>query len=250
MASMTLLEIVQDILSDLNSDEVNSIDDTVESLQVAGIVKSTYFNIIDGRDWPHLYQFFQLTASGTTARPTHMSLPSTVIDVRYIKYNVRTVTDTKDKFIQIKYKTPEEFMEIVNGRDSSASRVTKVTDPTNVYINIYNNVAPTYYTSFDNENIVMDAYDVAVDTTLITSKTECYGKTYPTWTLSDAFIPDLPKNSFSYLLNEAKSTCFLRIKEASDPKAEQHSVTQRRRLSQEAWRVKKGITYPNYGRKK
>lgn len=248
MASMTLLEIVQDILSDLNSDEVNSIDDTIESLQVAQIVKSTFFNIIDGRDWPHLYQFFKLTASGTVARPTHMILPDAVLTVKYIKYNTRLSTDTKDKYTKIVYKTPEEFMDIVDARDSSDSRVTQVSDTTGIKINVYNDIAPTYYTSFDNENIVMDSYDSAVDTTLQESKTQCYGRVYPTWTMSDSFVPDLPDNSFSYLLNEAKSTCFLRIKEAPDAKSEQHSVTQRRRMSQEAWRVNNGITYPNYGR--
>ncbi len=35
MAKMTLLEIVQDIMSDMDSDEVSSINDSVESLQVA-----------------------------------------------------------------------------------------------------------------------------------------------------------------------------------------------------------------------
>lgn len=249
MASMTLLEIVQDILSDMDSDEVNSINDTVEALQVAGIVKSTYFNIIDGRDWPHLYEFFQLDPSGTDARPTHMALPSDVLDVRYIKYNVRTSTDTKDKYTLIKYKTPEEFMEAVDARDSSESRVTQVTDPTSILINILNDVAPTFYTSFDNVNIVMDAYDSDVDTTLQQSKTQCYGKVYPTWTVSDTFTPDLPLNMFSYLLNESKSTCFARLKQLGDQKSEQHSITQRRRMSQEAWRVKNGITYPNFGRK-
>ncbi len=42
----TLLEIVQEILSDMDSDEVNSIDDTTESEQVATIVKSTYLSMM------------------------------------------------------------------------------------------------------------------------------------------------------------------------------------------------------------
>ena len=38
----TLLEMVQEILSDMDSDEVDSIEDTVEAEQVATIVRSTY----------------------------------------------------------------------------------------------------------------------------------------------------------------------------------------------------------------
>ena len=60
MAKMTLLEMVQDIMSDMDSDEVNSINDSQEATQVAQIIKSTYYNIIDGRDMPFLYELFQL----------------------------------------------------------------------------------------------------------------------------------------------------------------------------------------------
>lgn len=51
MAKMNLLELVQDILNDLNADNVNSIDDTIESQQVAQIVKSTYFALMHVRNW-------------------------------------------------------------------------------------------------------------------------------------------------------------------------------------------------------
>ena len=87
---MTLLEMTQDILSDMDSDEVNSINDSVESLQVAQIIKTTYYNIIDGRDYDFLYELFQLDASGTSSRPTHMKLPENIIDLKYIKYNCKT----------------------------------------------------------------------------------------------------------------------------------------------------------------
>ena len=249
MPKMTLLDLTQDILSDMESDEVNSINDTVESLEVAQIIKSTFYNIIDGKDWPHLYQFFQLTASGTTDRPTHMLLPERISDVSWVKYNCREITDTRDKVRLIVYKTPEKFMELLDTRLSDAIEVDVITDPTGISLNIYNDRAPTYYTSFDNEYIIMDAYDVGIDSTLQTSKTQCYGKQDPSWTMSDSFTPDLPANAFSLLLNEAKSTCFLVIKQMANNKAEQHSVSQRRRMSQQAWRVAGGITYPHYGRK-
>jgi len=38
MAKKTVLDMVQDILSDMESDEVNSISDTTEALQVAQII--------------------------------------------------------------------------------------------------------------------------------------------------------------------------------------------------------------------
>lgn len=248
MAKMTLLEMTQDILSDMDSDEVNSINDSVESLQVAQIIKTTYYNIIDGRDYDFLYELFQLDASGTSSRPTHMKLPENIIDLKYIKYNCKTLTDTKDKYLKIKYLMPEDFMEVVDSRNSSKSNVTVVTDPTGISINVMNDKAPEYFTSFDDENLVFDSYDSQVDTTLQNNKTQCHGKRSVAFTLLDSFTPDLPVQMFSYLLAEAKSTAFVTLKQMPNAKAEQISNSQKRRMSQDAWRVKNGIHYPNYGR--
>lgn len=248
MAKKTLLEIVQDILNDLESDEVNSINDTVEALQIAQIVRSTYEALISGRDWPHLNELFQLD-SGTVAKPTHMKLPETILNISWVKYNKRRVSDTKDKVLEVEYKTPEDFLTILEERDSSASNVTVVTDDSGISLNIVNNFPPSYYTTFDNEYLVFDSFDSALETNLQNSKTSCYGQRDPTFTVTDGFIPDLPVQMFPYLQNEAKSTAFLVLKQMPNQKAEQYSVTQRRRMSQEAWRVKNGITYPNYGRK-
>lgn len=250
MAKLTVLAMVQDILSDLDSDEVNSINDTIEAMQVAQIIKTTYFNIMDGRDWPHLSQIFKLEASGTTTRPTHMKLPENVVDITIVKYNKRKTTDTFDRMEDVKYKTPEDFLTLVNQRKSDATNILVVTDTTGITLNILEDTAPTYFTSFDDEYVIFDSYDNTIDSTLQSSKTQCHGKVEPTFTVSDTFIPDIPTQMFSYLLNEAKSTAFLILKQAPNQKAEQHSISQRRRMSQEAWRINKGISYPDYGRKR
>ena len=250
MPKMTILDMTQDILSDMESDEVNSINDTVESLEVAQIIKSTYYSIIDGKDWPHLYRMFQLTSSGDNNLPTYMTLPERVSDLAWVKYDAKEFGETREKYRKLTFKNPEEFMKELDARDSDQTYITVMVDPvSSVPLNIYNDRAPLYYTSFDNEHIILDAYDVAVDSTSQSSKTQCFGKFDPVWTMDDSFIPDLPANAFSYLLNEAKSTCFLRIKQAPDQKSEQHSISQRRRMSQQAWRVNGGIQYGDYGRK-
>lgn len=249
MAKMTLLDMVQDIMSDMDSDEINSINDSVEALQVAQIIKTSYYNIIDGKDFPFLYELFQLETSGTSTRPTHLQIPETIIDLNWIKYNCKKSTDTKDKYQKVEYKTPEDFLEITDKRDSSASNVMTVTDATGIKIYIYKDKAPSYFTSFDDETLVFDAYDSGIDSTLQNSKTQCHGKRSVAFTLDDDFTPDLPVQMFSYLLNEAKSTAFFTLKQMTNAKAEQQAVSQKRRMSQEAWKLKNGISYPNYGRK-
>ena len=240
---------VQDILSDMDSDEVNSINDSTESLQVAQIIKSTYYNIVDGKDYPFFKELFQLDSNGTVARPTHMRLPETIIDLEWIKYDCRKAGETRNRFTKIEYKTPEEFLDIVDQRISTASNIQVVTDSTGIKLNVYNDKAPSYFTSFDDDYLVFDAFNGTVDSTLQNSKTQCHGKRSVTFTLSDSFIPDIPVQMFSYLLNDAKSACFVTLKQMTNPKVEQQAVSQRRRMSQEAWRISNGISYPNYGRK-
>jgi hypothetical protein len=144
---------------------------------------------------------------------------------------------------------PADFMHYISQRDSSASDVDVVVDDeSSVSLLILNDTAPTYYTSFNNDVMVFDSYDSAVDSTLQTSKVQCYGYREPVFTLADTFVPDLPSKAFPYLLSESKSVAFNVLKQSANPKEEQRATRQRRRLSQDRWRVAGGITYPNYGR--
>ena len=140
-------------------------------------------------------------------------------------------------------------MNMLNARISTDSNVDIITDTSGLPILVYNDRPPTYYTSFDDDAIVMDAYDNAVETFIKTAKNQCYVKKYPTVTMCDNFVFDLPTEAFSYLLAEAKSVCFLTLKQMQNPKAEQHSNTQRRRMSWESWNIDKQNSYPNFGRK-
>lgn len=250
MPKYTLLELTQSILSDMNSDEVNSITDTIESLQVAQIVKDTYYEIITEGDWPHLKTLMQLSASGDNAKPTHMGIPENVQRIETIRYNRKSSTDTNDEYEEVEYLDPEDFLSHVMKRLSSESTVETITDYSGVVILVLNDTPPTYWTSFDNENIVFDSYDSGVDTTLQASKSQCIAYREPTFTTSDSFVPDLPSIAFPYLLSEAKSAAFLALKNTANQKEEQRATRQRRRISQERWRVGGGITFPDYGRKR
>lgn len=250
MQKLTLLDIVQDIMSGLDMDEVNSIEDTTESLQVAQIVKDSFSHIIDGRDWPHLYQMFQLDSSTDTAMPTHMKLPEDVVEVLWVKYNKRKSTDTTDKYLDVTYKTPEEFLNYCNQRRSDSDNVVTVTDFSEVPLYILEDVAPTYFTSFDDAYIVFDSYDSDVDSILQNSKTQCYGKRLPSFEMEDDFVPDLPAQAFSLLLAESKKHASASLKQMADSTAQEYAITQRRRMSQKAWNLNGGVRIPNYGRKR
>jgi hypothetical protein len=245
---MTLLEMTQDILSDMSSDAVNSINDTVEALQVAQIIKSTYMFLISKMDRPWLGTLFQLEA-GTSTYPTRMRLPDDVEKVLWIKYNVEIAGATDDNFVDVTYKTPKEFIDNLYMRNSSSSTIDTITIVENVPLFIFNERPPTMWTTFDDEYIIFDAYDSDVETNLQASKNVCHGYKEPTWTVSDTFIPDFPSHMFPYLLAEAKATCMLRLKQAQDPKAEKMARDGKTRTQHSQWRTGKNDSVPNFGRK-
>lgn len=249
MARMSVLDMVQDILNDLDSDEVNSINDTAEALQIAQILETTFYEIIRSRSWPHLKTLVTLTASGSSAKPTHMSLEDEVQELLWFNYDKKKSGDTDPSFQPVTYITPEEFIDYINQRNSDNSNIDEITDYSGVTLLIRNDTAPTYYTSFDEENIVCDSYDSDVDTTLQSSKTQAYVYVEPTFSQTDVYVPDLPDKAFSYYLAEAKSVAFNALRQAPNPKEEQRSRRQRTRLGKEKWRINGKIETPDYGRK-
>lgn len=249
MAKKTLLDLTQSILNDMDGDEINSISDTVESQQVAQIIRDTYDEIISSREWPHLARLISLTPMGATY-PTHMETNDAWVFMSWIKYNVRNASATRDRYEDILYMTPEDFLLLSNSRNSSASEVDTISDPvTGVKLFIVNDDHPRYWTTFDDETIVFDAYDSAVETNLQESKFQCYGNVEPSWSHTDNFTPDLPAKAFSYLLAEAKSVAFNALMQVGNQKAEQQSRRQRIWLSREKWRNGQGMQFPDFGRR-
>lgn len=245
-----LLDMVQEILSDLDSDEVNSIDDTVEAEQVVTIIKSTYYSMLSNRDWPHTRQSIQFTGLGLTAKPTHMQLQDGIKSICFINYNKAKLGDSKKNYDKINYLEPEQFIHKTNQNDSAASNVQSVTDFGGIEIFIRNDRAPSYYTSFDDEHVVFDSYDSQVDSSLQSSKIQSQAYVTPSWTSSDTFVPDLPEIAFPALVEEAKSRAFYVLKQTMNQKAEQEAGRQNRWLARNSRRVSGGIKYPSFGRGK
>lgn len=246
---LPLLDIVNDVLSDMTSDPVNSISDTFESQQVAKLVRSTFIDLHNERVWPHTGSLFKLTASADSTKPTHMRMEDDVDSIEWVKYNCTGLGETKLDYRTIVYKRPEDFIDLVMSRNTDDPNVDVVIDYHGTPLFILTNEAPTYYTSFDDKYLVFDSYDSAVDDTMVSSKTQVFGFKAPSFTMEDSFVPDMPSKAFSLLVNEVKSRAFIKLKEVFSQKDEQASVRQRGWLSREKRRINGGIKYPDYGRK-
>ena len=249
MAKPTLLAIVQEILSDMDSDVINSINDTDEAGQVAQIVKSTYDAMISNRNWPHTKRIIHLDSYSDSDKPTHMIISEDFKEIISIYYDKKKNGETRLLYQEVKWLDPDDFLRHTNSRNSDDDIITTVTDPSGVLLLIQNNKAPTYYTSFDDETIVFDSYDSEVDNTIQASKTQARAYVIPDFIIDDDTIPDLPLEAFSALIEEAKSKSMYKLKQTQDIKSEQEAGRQQRWLSRKAWTVAGGIKFPNYGRK-
>lgn len=239
----TLLEMTQSILSDMDSEGVNSISDTVEAGQIASVIEDTFFNIIAARDIPEHRQLIEIVALSSSARPTHFRYPTNTRKFETIQYNVGTTTPN---YRTIKYVEPLVFISRMDETLNNSVVVTDVKGNTPLYIK--NDSPPSYYTSFDDEHIVMDSFDSSVGAALQTVKTRAYGYIYPVFSQEDNFSPDIDDTMLPYLLAEAKSVCFSLFKSGSDPKIDQSARRLKSFVQNDMYKTKQANKRPHYGR--
>ena len=250
----TLLEVVQRVLSDMDSDEVSSITDTTEALQVARHAESAYLDIATVANIPERYGLFELDASGDPAKPVLMYRPSTVDEILWVKYNKETATQTADDFQYVQYVDPTEFlnrMHSLNPTDSDIDTFDHTLNGSSITFFYQNNKAPDFYTSFDDYMLVFDSFDSGVDTTLQKTKTMCYGTLTASFTMSDSFTPAFDDDYHHLWINETRALAFAITKQTPNQKAE--------RSARRGWiktiRSKQDVgnstqvSYPYYGRR-
>lgn len=248
----TLLDMVQNILSSMDSDNVNSISDTIEAQQVAEIIRETYEGLVALTDLPEHKDVGRLEAVSDTSRPNYLKLPDNVSMVEEFRYEVPVngvpgETQWKD----VLYMEPFDFLRLVQGRRSLDMNNIIVVNYNSVPMYIDTRTAPTYWTSFDDKYIVCDSYDASVDTTLQSSKTTVMLSTYSNWVMDDNYIPNLDANMFPRLLAEAKNMSHAVLKQ--DVNEVVNAVARQQKVGTQfrKHRVKQNAenNYPDYGRR-
>lgn len=245
----TLLQIVQSVLNDLDSDAVNSISDTEESSQVVSIARDVYFTMVDELQLPSNHRIMQPDAAGV-GYPNYLKVPDNVKRVDWVRYNCRVDISSEAVYNDITYLAPEEFIYLVTKRNNSDTNVETILDPvTSVPIFVINDKHPDYWTSFDDKYICFDSYDNTVDTELQSSQCMVAVEQTEPWTPSDAFLIPLPDHLQSLYLNEVKSMCFVTLKQVTNEKVEQAASRLRFTLGEQKNRTDNRPKRPNYGRR-
>lgn len=251
----TLLEAVQLILSSMDSDEVNSISDTVESNQVALLLKSVFYDCAVDLNLQEQEKIFELNASGDASKPCLMTVPTHVMNLFSVQYNNKLESETLPNYKEVTYVPFKDFLIMQQSLPSTESNVASMSFEVDgdTFETVYlNDKMPTYYTALSGNIVIFDSYRNDVDITLQKSKTLCTGLVYPDFQLIDSFVPPLNPDQFSYFINRAKVRAFAEIKQAPNQEAVSESRNQKIIVQKRKRRTPELSEFdrlPKYGRK-
>jgi hypothetical protein len=250
----TLLQMTQEILSSMDSDEVTSISDTTEATQVARCIRQAYYDLIEDLNPPEHYSQFELTET-SGASPTMMTVPSDINKLISIKYDKIADGETAMNYQDVKYLPMKTFMDrmySLNVDETNVGTYDITVSSDTIPILYIDDKAPEYYTTFgEDETVLFDSYDSAVDSYLRKAKTICYGKKAIAFSLVDGTTPDLDEPYFSRLLNEAKVLAFAELKSVQHAVADRNARRSRSRTQADKFRIKRESDFdqlPHFGR--
>lgn len=232
---------------------MNSINDTVESEQVARIVQSEFYMIADEFDIKHHDTLRKLEATDAST-PTLMTRPEGFHGIEWIKYSQLTTFLGDQNYQTVCYMEPLKFLEYVSGRTVSDTNVEEMTLPDSTHIiPIRNDKNPQYWTILEGyDTIVFDSYDNTLDANLQQSKSLARGTQHPTLTIADASVPDLPESQMVLLRNRSRAMYFDLFKDGVTKeidKRQRNSEVRAQRKKYITRKIQERRTGLDYGRK-
>ena len=252
MAKMTNIAMVQNILSSMDSDNVNSFSDTEEAIQVFEVLRETYYEILSRRKWKHVMATRRLEQVGDVSKPTKFKIPESVTRINCVRWETykENTSPVESSWVELKYLDPCDFIDHVQARNAVqlGSRCETTENDSGVTMYLLNDVEPSYWTSFDDEYVYLDSWVKADNATVTSPRTSVKVYEEPVYPVTDLGTPDLPVEMFPLLLAEAKSTCWVQFKGAANQKAEQIARRQYIKMREEAPKVEDQRTAYNYGK--
>lgn len=238
-----LLEMVQRILEAVDGQMIESIEDTREAMQVARCVKESYEHLLYTRDIKAKSDLIQLHSLSDTEHPTVFHINDNIEQISLFKYYDKY----NDRYIDMTWMEPEQFVDMCLNRNPTKDNVKNVQDPSGVRYNIYTDRCPQYYTSFNDSEIVCDAFNSKDGHTLMEQYTVVYGYVQPEFKLEDTFVPDLAPQHFSLLLSTAKVQATYELNKTIDALERDRAMKQKVTADKHSQRVRwqDGTTWKN-----
>lgn len=202
---MTLIEIVQRVLSAINSQNVSTVDETTESEQVVLLVHTVLDDIYSRFPWLHLKERGNLEVTTT---PNRMKIPDNVTGIEWVRYNKKEIT----------YMEPSDFVDLLDSRLlAGLSNIDS--------IGAYIDTNPKYWTSFDDQHVDFDGYDGS----LVASLTDCLFVKLPDYPVNNTDEPNLPEQYHIAVLHGTLAEAF-RTLQGDDAAADRYEAKYARDL--------------------
>lgn len=207
-----VLDVVQSVLSAMNSDQVSTIGETLESEQVALAAQEVYeWMAIDMR--PRSFERLgQLGALSDLAHPVLMQLEDGVTDITRLRYYSEQ-SDGSMQYKDVTYEPLDVFLDNQFKINTARDYVDTMTLDNGTIVPFYNDRDPTRYTVFDDNVVMFDAIDKSLDSTLQNNKTSVVTFSVPSWQMTDNWEIPFPDDLFPTYLQELKTTVFPEQKE-------------------------------------
>ena len=246
--SRTLLYTVQRVIEKLDLDPVNSINDSEDAILIAREAESTFYDLLSRNEWPDQYDLIEIESVSDIYNPTALRLPTNTTMVSSFRYDVTGPDDTETIIRQLEQVDTEEFLRRTYNRSSIDTDVT-VVDYKDIPLYIYNNQAPSYFTTFDNELLIMDSWYQTIESTVQGSKSVVRASTIPTFQVDDDYTIPLEVTVYPLYLAELTAACSVMLNGTQAVEEERRRNRGISRLRQKAFRTDVDIKKNDFGRR-
>ena len=243
----TLLDVVQRTLHAINGDNVDSYNATDESLKIAYIAEEVFNQITSNSNLKETTVIGQLVGLGDLNNPTRMTKPNDIDNLIMVEYRDATISGSPYK--EVCYLEPMDFLTRTKNRDPTTDTdILEVTNPVGLLVD--KSKHPSWYTSFDDQSLVFDSYDVTVDSTLQTIKSRVYYTTIPDFILQNTFVIPLDQDQLTAYLLRVKERAWTDLKEQPNGVITREARREMAKLFHNSdLQHRNQMRYPNYGRR-
>ena len=246
MTKRTILKLVQDLGEGINSDEIDSLGETAEVVRIENILKQTVSEILDRKTWEFMKdkvrQLDDRALSSTQLNT--LLIPSDVTLIKCLKYK-----DDNGKFYEVTYLQACDFIAKLQSRTSTQDDIDIITNSDGVELLVKNDIVPQYWTSFDEETITFDAYNLTTGTGNLIADSVIIADVMPVTDFTDPIaVLNMPERMETLVFNEALVTCNYRIRQTRDPRADRVARRQGISLRENEHKTNKDKQVKRYGR--
>lgn len=247
MTKRTILELVQQLGEGIDSDEIDSLQETEEVARIENVLKQTTQEILDRKTWEFMkgkVRQLDVRTVGSTELNT-LTIPADVTRIDCLKYK-----DDTGKFRELVYMEACEFVQLLQSRDATEANITAIINADGVALNVDTTKAPQNWTSFDEVTITFDAYDSTAGTGNLIADSVIIADVMPVTDFTDpAAVLNIPERMETLVFNEALVTCNYRLRQTADPRADRVARRQGISLRENEHKTKQdGKKVKRYGR--